>query len=674
MPDYSSDNKYFAAKDAKETARLALKKADDWYLSIDTMGYLEKLRMMWAAYHGAQYDQSLAGGHQITFSGEQGELVNITINHLRNIAQHMVNMVTATRPSLRARAINTDHRSVVQTKLANGLLDYYLRDKRLEEYFKRAVEYAVVLGSGYVKLEWNSMAGELIEFDEENNEDIFQGDVEFSNLSPFDVVFDSSREDQKHDWVIARSFKNKFDIAAKYPEFEQEIVQLASKDDIDNFGVMTGFREKTDLIPVYEFYHRKSEALPSGRYLLLLSEDIVLIDSPMPYRELPVYRISQADILGTPFGYSPLFDILPIQDAVNSLYSIILTNQSAFGVQNIIVPRGADVGVSDLGGGLNIIEANEQYGQIRPLNLTQTPPEIFNFLEKLEKTEELISGVNSVTRGEPQASLKSGSALALVQSMALQFISGLQQSYVRLVEDVGTGLINILKDYASTPRIATISGIKNRTDVEEFTGDDLKHVSRVLVDISNPLATTTAGRVEMASELLQMGLIKNPEQYEMVLTTGKLELLYEGTVDELETVRKENENLVANKPVLVIPTDNHATHIKEHKAVLADPKLRFDHDLLQRTLAHINDHLDALRNADPDLLMIIQEQPLGPRGGSPANQAPNVPPGAEVPPDMMGAPQMGPAPGVPESMPSVPQPPAPFQNAPVLPGQAGPQG
>lgn len=170
--------------------------------------------------------------------------------------------------------------------------------------------------------------------------------------------------------------------------------------------------------------------------MLMLDSDLVLIDTPMPYRKLPVYRISAGDIMGTPYGYSDLFDVLPLQDAINSLYSTILTNQNAFGVQNVLVPRGSDVNEENLGGALNILSYNAQFGKPEALNLTQTPAEIFNFVEKLERTAETLSGVNSVARGNPESSLKSGNALALVQSMALQYMSGLQQSYVKMVEDV----------------------------------------------------------------------------------------------------------------------------------------------------------------------------------------------------------------------------------------------
>ena len=655
---------YFAADEPKKTASYLLSRANDWYNELNTNGYLQKLRSMWAAYHGAYYTD-FSNSHSITFSGEQGELANISVNHLRNLAQHIIVMITSVRPSLQARSINTDNKSLVQAKLANGLLDYYMREKRLEEYLKTAVEYAVVLGSGYIKMEWNSMIGDVYDYNEDTGVEIREGDVQFSNLSPFDVVFDVSREDQKHDWVLCRSFKNRYDLIAQYPEYEQQILALPSKSQLQGFYIESGFFNETDLVPVYEFYHRRSESMPDGRYLLFLDGDITLLDSPMPYRNLPVYRIAPANILGTPYGYTPLFDILPIQDAVNSLYSTILTNQNAFGVQNILVPRGSDVSVSELAGGLTIVEANEQFGQIRPLQLTQTPREVFEFLQILERASETISGVSSVTRGNPDPSLKSGTALALVQSMSLQFMSGLQQSYIMTIENVGTGLINMLRDFAQVPRIAMISGIKNRTNMKEFTGDDLSSINRIIVDIGNPLSRTTAGRVEMAEQLLQMGVIKTPEQYFQVMNTGNLDTMTEDSVSELETIRSENEKLANGETVLAIATDQHAMHIRHHKSVLADPDLRKDPDLLKNTLDHIQHHLDLSKKTNPDLLMIIGEQPLSPRGGSPANQPNQQVPNSSlqnVPADVLANQN----PSLP-NMPSPATPPPPFNNLPTDP-------
>lgn len=657
-----SENVYFAAQPPNKAAAMLLTKANSWYNQLYTNGYLNKIRSMWLAYHGA-FNSSVLNGHQITFGGEQGELVNLNVNHIRNIGTHMIRMITNNRPAMQARATNKDYKSLIQTKLANDLLDYYLREKRLEKYLERAVEYAVVLGSGYIKMEWNATTGEIHDINDETGAAIYEGDVQFYNMSPYDVVFDTSREDQNHDWVICRTFKNKFDLAAKYPEFADRIKGLQTKSDTHRYRMDMMTYDETDDVPMYEFYHKRTESMPDGRYLLFLDSNLVLMDSPMPYRTLPVYRISPSDILGTPYGYTPLFDVLPLQDAVNSLYSTVMTNQNAFGVQNIYIPRGADVSFKSLEGGLNLIEGNAQAGKPESLNLTDTPAEIFNFIKTLETQMETLSGINSVSRGNPEASLKSGAALALVQSMSLQFMSGLQSQYIQLLEDVGTGLINMLKDFASVPRIAMIAGKSNRAYIErEFSGDDLEQVNRVIVDAGNPLAKTTAGKVQLAESLIQYGIIKTPEQYFSVLSSGRLDTMTDDTERELILIEGENERMAEGRATIVSAVDQHRMHIKMHKTLLSDPDLRDDQALSKIVLNHIQEHIEALRNTDPGVLAIIGEEPIGPQGGGQSSPQPpggpgNAPPNISFPPNMAqgpGAPpEQGPRPAEGASMPTV---------------------
>ena len=125
-----SQNKYFAADESSKTVETLQRRASEWFDTILENNYLEKLKMSWNAYHGAYYNS----GHKISFGGEQGELVNLPINHYRNIATHIQNMVSANRPAFQARATNSDSKSEIQTELSNGLLEYYMREKKLERY------------------------------------------------------------------------------------------------------------------------------------------------------------------------------------------------------------------------------------------------------------------------------------------------------------------------------------------------------------------------------------------------------------------------------------------------------------------------------------------------------------------------------------------------------------
>lgn len=624
----SADSVYFAAKSSKETVSVLMSRAEYWTNNLEANGYLDKLRMAWAAYHGAYYSD-VSTGHQVTFGGTQGELAQLPVNHIRNLAEHIIVMITANRPTMEARATNSDYKSLVQTNLANGLLDYYMREKRMEKYLKRAVEYAVVLGAGFIKMNWNATTGPLYDINEDTNSPIYEGDAEFTNLSPFDVIMDSTKEDQNHDWLTCRTWKNRFDLAAKYPELADKIIKMPTKSETIKFRFSGLCQDETDDVAIYEFYHKRTECLPDGRYILFLSDDIVLYDGPLPYRTIPVFRISPSDILGTPYGYTSLFDLLPLQEALNAMYSAVLSNNNAFAVQNILVPRGADISVQELVGGLNIIEANLQAGKPEALNLCKTAPETYSFMKTLEQQMETLSGINSVARGNPEASLKSGTALALVQSMAIQFMSGLQQSYVELIEDVGTGLINMLRDFAAVPRVAAIVGRSHRAEMKEFNGNDLNNINRVIVDVGNPLSRTTAGRVQMAEQLLQMKAITDPAQYFTVINTGRLDVMDEGEQAEVLLIRDENEKMLSGQSVPVIGIDEHKKHIIEHRSLLADTDLRSDANLTKLVLDHIQAHINALKTTDPALLQLIGEQPLPPP--APPGPPPGMPQGGPPP-------------------------------------------
>ena len=636
---------YFAADEPTRKVQYLIEKGESWFNGLTNTNYFDKIKRSWQFYHGQYYDSS----HKVSYSGEVGEYVMLALNHYRNISEHIIKMITTNRPSFQARATNTDVKSQQQVNLANGLLDYYMREKKLERVLRTAVEYAVVMSRGYVKMEWNPMAGDVFDYvsksagpnqftegmeqnpqeslfneieEEQEQIPIFEGDVNFENLTPFDVVYDVNRNSlENQDWVMCRVSRNKYDLAAQYPELRDKILSATPKNIVDGQRVSLLFRDDTSDIYVYEFFHKKTPSMPKGNYCLFIDSDTIMIDTALPYRTLPIFAISFANILGTSFSYSTMFDLMPVQQCINSVASTIMTNINAHGVPNIISPRESGVKLAHIEGGMNFIEYDAAIvGNHKPevLNLLNTSPEVYNYLNKLESEMEVLSAVNSVVRGDPQASLKSGSALALVQSQSLQFISGLQQSYVQLIEDTGTNLINLLRDFAHSPRIAAISGISNKSKLRNFTGEDIALVNRVIVDAGNALAQTPAGRLQIATDLIQMGLIKSPEQYLSVLTSGKLESMTEGQTNELELIREENERIInGDFPIMAIAYDLHSLHIKEHRAVAADSNLRADPELMQRLMTHINEHLELAATTRQDLLQYIGEPIMGIPPGQP---------------------------------------------------------
>lgn len=645
---------YFAAIDNDEKLlQTLLRKVEDYSEYLNSSGLWRRLKKSYRYYYGIS-DKGNFDSTEIGRGGRDGSLALIKVNHYRNNIQHVLTMTTSQRPAMETRASNTDYEAQVQTILGDGLLDFYMREKRLEKKLKDAVEMALVLTEGFIELEWDATLGNDYMPDPETQEMIKDGDIKINVHTPLSVIRDFRRQNDEHDWYIIATPCNKFDLIAQYPEHAEELHKVNEEGKKKQFrfsSLETPSKSESDQIMVYKFMHRLSPSLPDGRLVTFVNDKIKLTDGPLPIREeipggLPIYCIKPSSFIGSTFGYTPGFDLLSVQEALDALYSTVITNQTTFGVQNIMSPKGGDVNWTELGEGLNLIEYNSNMPEPKVLELLKTPQEIFNFIPQLESVGRLMIGLNDVVVGDPQSSLKSGSALALVASQAIQFNSGLQQSWAELIENTGLCLLLYLKQFANTERVAAIVGKHNRPYLKTFKGDDLQKINRVVVDMANPLSRTSAGRLEQANNLLNAGSV-DATQYLSVVATGKLENLTENRQSQLLLIREENEAMREGRPIRVLATDAHAEHVKEHRVVLDSPDARQNPQLAGSALQHIQEHINALRATDPALLSLLGEQslmmmPPGPQmGGQQGPQGgpmPEGPPPEKIPERTMNGP------------------------------------
>lgn len=628
----NSSDTYWAAAEPGQLSETLNNKVYKYYMFCTRFNFCDRWRRAYLSYYGMA--ESGANTTQINQGGVNGDQFIMRVNHMRSLLNNLLTLTTSQRPALQPKAQNTDSKSMNQTILARSVLDYYMTEKRLEFQLKKATEFGLIAGEGFLAQSWNATTGQIYSVSP-TGAPIYDGDIEFRVYHPLDVIRECWVQNaSSQTWTVLRDWENKWDLAAKYPELKDQILAVSvSPDYYENFTFFDlDEASDTDLIPVYRFYHAPTEALPNGRQMEFLSPDLYLTDGPLAYKNIPVYRLAPSDWHGSPFGYTVAYDLMGLQKAYDSLFSIITTNQLNYGTQNILIPRGQELNVTALAQGLNAFEYDPAGGEPKALNLVQTPAEIFNQLDRIQSQMETLSGVNSVARGDPATSLHSGAALALIAAQAVQFNNGLQQSYNRLMEDVGTGLIEILQEYAATPRIASIAGRSNRARVKEFKGEDLKGINRVTVETTNPISKTAAGRLQQAQDLLQQGLITNPQHYFEVITTGTIDSMYEHEVSQIILIRSENEDLQEGKLPTALLTDRHVEHINEHAGCLNSPESRNDPKIAEVVQAHMQQHIELLRNTNPQLLILLKQEPLQDMPVPPPAQADGAGVAGSVPP------------------------------------------
>lgn len=619
---------YWASSDVTSLISELTQKVSDFDRHIDMSG-------RWLTARDLYYNYFLVNETNYLFPnyGADG-FKRLNINHFRAILKHLLSLVTAQRVSPEPIATNTDYKSQAQTDFCKNILRYVEKEKHLDKKFELSTEIALVLGAAYMSREWDATLGEVYNVDPATGTPQHKGDFVVNVYNWLDCIFDfASGSFDDNQWYILRKYVNRWDLIAKFPAFSDQIKGMSISPEVKRHRLGHIINEiNNDLIPLYTFYHKLTPAMPMGRATLFLDSNTCLFDGDLPYKKVPVSRIAADEQIDSPFAYTVAMDLLPIQKVYNALCSAICTNQAAFGVQNILIPRDAAISLSQLTEGLNAIYYDStvtQGAKPEALNLLMNKQEVFNWIEYLEKKMAQISGVNDTIQGNPEANLKSGTALAFVASQALTFISPLSRSYNALLEDTWTGIIDILKEFATTPRMLLISGISNKAEATEFTNKDVAEIDRVIVEAGNPLLNTLAGRIQVAQDLIQAGLATK-EEYLSVLTSGQLEPTYKFENSQMLRIKEENEQLQMGKQVKVMSTDNHPLDIREHLVLLNSPDVRNDpnpnNPIAAAVTQHILEHLQSWRTMDPGIAGIIGVPPAPPPPGTP----PPPPPGPKI--------------------------------------------
>lgn len=672
-------SQYFAQKDTKQFLSDVEKKIKNFNDYMSKTGRASKILRSEQLYFGRHLGEWGVGGGTVQDVGADNELTAFGVNLYRNLIKYVLSFTTSQKPSFDPRAKNTDTRSGQQARLASNILDSYLNEKRMDRHFVAAAERALVDGKGFVYMTWEPSLGKPFSTAPAQGPDgepltdeqgapqqkiIYEGDVEISSKGFLDVIYDVAIKDwSKKKWVVVRTLENKWDLAARHPDKAEQIEKLSPNDDlgcIEQTQMMSNVFTKEvneDMVPVYHFYHDKTDAVKNGRYCKFLNGQIDLYDGPFQYKRLPVFRITPGEEFDTSEGYTDAFDIMAPQEVLNVLFSIPFSNQQAFANALLWLPEGCEASVSQLNGSqMTILKGGMPGTEPKSISLTATPAELFKNIEMVQEFMMKAMGLNAAAVGDAKEDVKSGVGLSRLQAMAIQYASGFQKSYSNILEDGGSFLLELLQVFAKTERMIALAGSANKGAMTSFTASDIDMIERVSCDLGNALSKTPSMRSELADKFLERGNITF-KQYVQVIETGNLDVVYESEEAQPELIQKENEMLLEGKPVMAMVGDGHKAHIKEHKAKLDDPQLRSsaaagDPEAMAIVKAisdHNMQHIQLEQTQDQIWFAISGEQPPPPPPMPPPGMAPpGAPQGPPPGPEMMGGPPpLPPAPELP---------------------------
>jgi hypothetical protein len=643
-----------------------VERVDRWYQDLPSLRPYQRARKNRQLYYGLPSSASPFDVSTVAQMGDQGELTAVQNNRFHHLGQRMLTLAVQDDFGWQPQAANADTLSIEEAILASSVLEYEKRNQRLTDIRIRSMEMALVDAWAHWAVRWDPGAGPQYDTDPETKAPIYEGRLQVTQHPWWRTVIDIWRQDANHDWVIITDFINRWDVAERYAKGDgqayERIISLAP----DNRNVLQwlqatrGWRWTQDtspLVPIHTFFHRPTRSVPEGRMVVFTGDGSILQDGASPYGEgLPVGRVSAGEMMDTPFGSTPLQDIAALQSVLNMTVSTAVTNASAFGVQNVVMRADANLSRSQFDG-MNVWEVDGAPGDsITALTLANTAPEIYNLAGTIKEEMSTLVGLNSVSLGQ-QTQQMSGALAALLDSKSQQFASLVIAQDRQMISDMGTAIIDRYKRFAKAPRpLEVIAGSGRAYMLKDFVGEKISGVSRVTVEVRSGLMSTTSGKLDFIEKLVMAG--DNPELRRALYTvykSGNLDTAMGPEEREDMLIRQENDLIARGIPPPVRVTDPHVEHIKRHREPLSNPTARTNEAVAKAHDDHVNEHLAALRQTDPELLQLIGQPVLGmpppPEEGAPAEGGP-PPPGA---PDMGGS-VLPPEPQLPgqPSMPNLP--------------------
>jgi hypothetical protein len=565
------------------------------------------------------------------FVGEVGELVKMSIPVARSLIRQIVTLVTKQRLSFTAIVDTNSKTASEDIKIINAKISDIIENQDLDKLSETVAEQACVFGSSFFYVTWRGDKGNpyAINPDKTNREGQgvleYDGDIEVSCPTVYDISYDTRLSFKELNWINVRTIKNRWDLIDQHPDLEEKLKSAPSINSYSNVsGIQYDSVNNNDMIYVWEAYHKPTPAIKEGRFIAYTDDDTVIVDTINMYGCLPVFAVTPEVIPQTGYGYPILSNLLPCQEMFDHCASAVATNNANLAVQSVMVPRGAEINVEEIGGH-NYIHYNPQNaeggGRPEPLNLVQSSPETYKFTEFLDKHMTSISGLNSTVRGQPPAGLTSGTAIATMSANALEFLNSLQKTLDLALEKTILKSCEFIERFATTPRKIFMKTRNNKSYEIEYSGDNMKPLKGIKINRTNPLMSTLAGRAEVAEKLLSSGLIKDAQAYFSVIEGKPTSELYNIELGQEDLVESENQSLSMGGQVQALATDNHPLHIRHHAGLLNDPTVRESGQFVEAIMTHIFQHYDLARNTDPFLMAMVQTGQI-PEGGLPPAQPP----------------------------------------------------
>lgn len=640
---------------------------------------------------------------ELQFAGSHDQYAIFRVQLARRYIQQRKMMAQGERLSFTGVATNNDVATLAEVKIASKAIEYILKQCRLELKANRGLEALANFGGAALLVSWDYDGGDLVPTQEPELDQQGQpvqmpgpdgamqpvmrdtqkksGAPRVEKLYPWQFAFDPYQEDD-HSAVITKTPVNKYELANAFPEHYDAIVASNLDNELGDDALFAWGGQRTvtsDTVILRQYFHRNCRAVQGGRWAGYLQGIPLwgvneIIPCPLDER-LPVKFMVGPRYFGTGFGYPESADLLALQTVINEVISMCVTNIQKRGNSNAYKRDDVQIDAESWSKGGSLIDlpaGSEPPKWDEPPKMDSLSQFILEFC--LDQAR-LMLGSNSVTEGNPDANITSGSFAVLLVNVAQKYASDMQEAYDNAVTEIANDALELARKNASNGFWAEVGGIGNAPYVSIVSNAKLQNLKRVTLARQSPVLATFPGRTEVFDRIVNLPKAERADAADMLLTSN-IDSFTERDQSAKIRIRKENEQLLQGQNPIVTAWDDHKLEGPEHRAqydklrsmdipkdapqtppppdapdgpmyqqwlASAGPEFQRWTRACQAHEAHLQAHAQALASVIPPMALVAGWEPMpmpeGPPGAPPGGAAikgspPPKQPSAPKPPNL----------------------------------------
>jgi hypothetical protein len=508
--------------------------------------------------------------------------VRLTSNQIKSGVMAYIAQLTKTKPIIHATPNSSDDKDLRSAQTAEALFEYWWSEFDLMPKLQSALVNAQ-LSQGYWKISWDPYAGRGTEFLlgpdgqpitdpvlsdlykeelERAGVDLKQftrtvnlGDITVEVIPGENVILDPAAATfEDAEFAICKHAMDPSEIQARWGV--QVLPDSAPSN--EETGLPWGMQQRQGqdkplkvTKDVWIMYHRKTAAMPQGRYVIWIEgPDKKIMDTKweFPFDELPLVKFPGIERPGSPLDDPLVTDARPIQKELNRTLSQIVTHKNLTIKPQMIAPiNSLRDRLTDEPG------AVFQYAPVANLKpewreMPAMPPYVFNHLQDIQGRLDRLFNLASVSRGDVPPNVEAGIAIDLLQEASVDQVAPIIQRMEGALVRAGHIMASYAREYYIEPRLLKIVGSGGSVQVRKFKNSDISGGYSFRAEPGSGLPRTRAGKQSRIEWMMEKGLV-DPKQALKMLDVADVKGLVSRIEADEDMALREHELMMQGQPV-----------------------------------------------------------------------------------------------------------------------------